>query len=317
MIQLFDWSAGLLVGIPATAGLAAVALIGYLFGRRTPQSPPVTLPSVGPRELHRAARVARQLQDAIDELRQQLAEHRTYVDRFKTRIEEAADIDKHAALDLLSEESELVILPTLQLASRLSTAYDQFRKQSQVLSNFTEGRTDPLTGLGNASAFEEQMELSLADYNQTGTPSSVAMINVADPDDMAPGSDEHRDFVKRLATDIERCAREHDFVARLGGVEFAVLMPKTNLTGARAFGSRFREQLRKNRSLTADCGIAEALSADTPQAWLSRADSALYSARATGKGAQFLHTGESLQRDNQPLDWSHSDSNGQVVATEA
>ncbi|QDU56268.1 GGDEF domain-containing protein [Aeoliella mucimassa] len=276
---VWDWLNGALIGLPATAGLAAVALIGYVFGRRSRQLPEGNLGSVGPRELHRAARVAKQMEDTIEQIRRQLAEHRSYVDRFKSKVNEAAEFDPRAALHMLSAESEQVILPTLRLASRLSHAYDELRQQSQVLSNFTEGRTDPVTGLGNTPALEEQLELALGDHERGKTPASIALISVEEPDDIAPGSEEHREFVKRIAAEVERCARDPDYIARLGGVEFAVLLPKTNLSGARIFGSRLRKQISESRGLLAGCGIAEALPADTPQSWLSRADSALYSAR--------------------------------------
>ncbi|MCO6043409.1 GGDEF domain-containing protein [Aeoliella sp. ICT_H6.2] len=301
-MELFDWFSGVLVGIPVTMSLAAVALLGYVFGRRTRVVEPSNLAAVGPRELHRAARVARQMEDTIDELRQQLAEHRNFVDRFKHKVDEASMYDPRSALNLLSNESEEIILPTLKLASRLSHAYDELRQQSQVLSNFTEGRTDPVTGLGNTPAFEEQLQLALGDRTRGGPPASIALVSVEPPAELTPGSDEHREFIKRVATEVERCVRGHDYIARLGGAEFAVLMPKTPLSGARVFGTRLRRQLIANRQLEAGCGIAEALPADTAQGWLSRADSALYSARAVGGAAQYLHTGEGLQVDNEPVE---------------
>lgn len=300
-MELFDWLAGTLDGIPVTMGLASVALVGYLFGRRTRQPETKALTSVGPRELHRAARIARQLEDTIDELRKQVAEHRTYITHFKSAIDGAAGYEARQALDVLANESQQVIMPTLRLASRLSHAYDELRQQSQALSNFTEGRTDPVTGLGNTPALEEQMELLMGDRAQGGQTASVALVSVAPPADATPGGDFHRDFVRRVATEIERCVREHDYIARIGGSEFAILMPKTSLSGARIFGSRLRKQLVEARGMIAGCGIAEAMENDTAQSWLSRADSALYSARAEGQGGQYLHTGEFLQADNQPL----------------
>lgn len=300
-MDFFTFAGGALVGIPATMGLAAVALLGYLFGRRGQTVVAANLAAVGPRELHRAARIARQLEDTIEEVRQQLAEHRTYVDRFRDKVDEASKFDPHSALNQLSTESEQVILPTLRLASSLSHAYDELRQQAQALSNFTEGRTDLITGLGNAPALEEQLELALGDQSRGGTPASIALVSVDAPLDATPGSDAHRDFVKQLASEIEGCVRDHDYVARLGGVEFAILLPKTSLSGARVFGTRLRKLLANNRGLQAGCGLAEAMTADTAEAWLSRADSALYSARASEGSTQYLHTGVSLQADNEPL----------------
>jgi len=293
----FDWAQSAGVGIPATVALATVALLGYMFGRRTRSANESNLGSVGPRELHRAARIACQLEDTIDGLRKQLAEHRNHVVRFKTKVAGAAEFDPSKALAILSTEAEQVILPTLRLASQLSLAYDDLRQQSQTLSNFTEGRTDPLTGLGNTPALEEQLELALADC-RAGVPGSIAIVSVDAPAGVHPGDNAHREFVKRIADEIEQCVRDNDYVARLGGAEFAVLMPKTTLAGARIFGARQRARFEQNLNLAGSVGITEFSTSDTIQAALSRADSALYSARATGGGAQYVHTGSSIQADS-------------------
>lgn len=292
-----DWAQGAIVGIPATVALATVALLGYMFGCRTRSAGGSNLGSVGPRELHRAARIACQLEDTIDGLRKQLAEHRNHVVRFKTKVAGASEFDPNEALAILSTEAEQVILPTLRLASQLSLAYDELRQQSQSLSNFTEGRTDPLTGLGNTPALEEQLELALADC-RAGVPASVAIVSVEAPAGIHPGDNAHREFVKRVADEIEQCVRDYDYVARLGGAEFAVLMPKTTLAGARIFGARQRSRFEQHLSLAGSVGITELATSDSTQAALSRADSALYSARATGGSAQYVHTGSFIQADS-------------------
>lgn len=299
-MELIDWATGALVGIPATMGLAAVALIGYLFGRRSRQTPVSDLSAVGPRQLHRAARVARQLEDTIDQLRKQIAEHRSYVDRFKLKLDEAAQFDPSSAVQLLSTESDQVIVPTLRLASRLSHTYDELRLQSKTLSNFTEGRTDAATGLGNTPALEEQLRLAINDHSDKGWPAAILLLSVAPPADVRPGSDAHHCFVKHLAAEIEHGVRDQDYLARLGGTEFAILLSNTSLATARVVGGRLRNQLADHGQLAAACGIADVLPADTHQSWLSRADSALYSARATGRSAQFHHTGITLQADRGP-----------------
>ncbi len=293
---IVGWGSGGAYGIPQTLALASIALIGYLFGKRTRQ-PVLTLPPAAPKELHRAARVAKQLEDTIDLLRRSLAQHRTHVTRFQTKLSEVADCRSDEVMTLLSEEAEMVVAPTLRLAMQLSHAYDELRQQSQSLANFTEGRTDPITGLGNAIALEEQMELLLAESGESGPSASIALVSVDLPKEAHPHSEAHRDFVKSIAGEIELSVRENDYLARLGGAEFAILMPKTTLTGARIFGKRLRRRLEEQLHMTVSCGLSETLAEDTPQAVLSRADSALYSARATGQGAQFLHNGHRIQAD--------------------
>src|SRR4029079_12953718 len=77
------------VALPATAALAAVALVGYVFGQRTRK--PVLGPFDGRRqkEIERAARIAWQLESIADRLRQDLVSHHSQVEAFKMRLRQA------------------------------------------------------------------------------------------------------------------------------------------------------------------------------------------------------------------------------------
>ncbi len=291
-----SWLAGVEFGIPETVALAAVALIGYLFGRSSVKTKTVSLSAAGPKELHRAARIARQLEDTIDDVRRGLAIHQTHVARFKKSVGEASLASDEDVMPLLSIEAENVLVPTLRLATQLSQAYDQLRKHSKSLANFTEGRTDPMTGLGNSLALEEQLELQLAD--RTGGTYTASLVLISANCDPGVGANEPgRELTKTIAGHIEHCIRENDYVARIGGNDFAVLLSNTSLAGARVFGTRLRSRLELQMGILANCGLAEALSGDTPGSLLSRADSALYSARADRPGAQYVHSGHVIQAD--------------------
>lgn len=293
----FGWTIAWGSGIPETVALGAVALLGYMFGQRSRPQPLVSASSVGPKELQRAARIARQLEETIDAVRQSIAKHQAHVSQFKKRVGEASEVTNQDLWPLLSSEAENLLVPTLRLATQLSHAYDQLRKHSKKLANFTEGRTDPLTGLGNSLALEEQLELQLADRTGGGYTASIILVS-AHPESAPMGADDgNRDTTRNIASHIEHCVRDNDYVARIGGNDFAIVLANTPLSGARVFGTRLRSRLELQMGLLANCGIAEALPADTPHALLSRADSALYSARADRPGAQYLHTGGSIQAD--------------------
>lgn len=98
--------------------------------------------------------------------------------------------------------------------------------------------------------------------------------------------------LKRLVAVLRDCVREVDRIGRLGGEEFCVVLPLTNIAGAALVAERMRKCLAeghfewqgKTWPLTASFGVAEAESGDvSPEAVLGRADQAMYRAKAQGR----------------------------------
>ena len=87
-----------------------------------------------------------------------------------------------------------------------------------------QARFDNLTGLLGHRAFHEALEIELG---RTGAPFTLASIDI---DDFKLINDLHGhpigdEALRRVAETLRRCAGEHDSVFRVGGEEFAVLMP--------------------------------------------------------------------------------------------
>jgi diguanylate cyclase (GGDEF)-like protein len=162
---------------------------------------------------------------------------------------------------------------------------------------FTEGRIDRLTGVGNGKALEEQLEVLLSAMERGGALFTVALvsIDVCDPLEPEETHDGGRQLLQDIATTIQITMRDSDFVARYGTDEFVVVMPHTSLAGGSVFAERLRQRVKKELPATVSCGIAEAAAKDTIKMLLSRADSALYSAKAAGTNRQFLHTGTQIR----------------------
>lgn len=291
---MIDWNSVVVPGLQETVALAAVALTGYLFGQRT-RRPAEEVDAVDHQsEIDRATRIAHQLEQTATALRTELATHHAKLLRFKRRLRTVKNDGNEMAWESLCEEAEAILSPTLQLANQLSQAYDQIRQQSNSLLAFSEGRIDPVTGVGNGRALEELLNVLLASQSRSVGRFSIALIGL-DPNaetdaPLATVTENTTEAELRdLADLIQTTLRDHDFVARYGGDEFVVVMPQTGLAGGCVFGDRLRRKVRTQLSTTVCCGLAVATDGDGIKELLARADSALYSAKATGPDRQFAH----------------------------
>src|SRR5688500_12337408 len=77
------------VALPVAAGLAAVVLVGYIFGTRTRSKVETEIDGRRQRELERAAGIAWHLETVADRLRKDLATHHSQVELFKNRLRRA------------------------------------------------------------------------------------------------------------------------------------------------------------------------------------------------------------------------------------
>lgn len=87
---------------------------------------------------------------------------------------------------------------------------------------------------------------------------------------------------------LQRCIRRGDLLARWGGDEFVLVLPKTSLDSAKALAKSIRQQLKHSSHggdfrVTLSLGVAEREQDESPAALMARADQALYRAKAAGK----------------------------------
>lgn len=102
------------------------------------------------------------------------------------------------------------------------------------------------------------------------------------------------------------CSRPTVLVGRLGGQEFGILLPATDLAGARQVAERFRREVahtptelgQSRVAITISVGVAELEPDDPgPNSVLERADAALYRAKRRGRNRvemNCLHSDEAL-----------------------
>lgn len=150
--------------------------------------------------------------------------------------------------------------------------------------------TDGLTGLANRRALNEATAHALAMSDRNQQPFAVVM---ADVDHFKRINDQlgHRAGDEALAAFARRlraALRAQDLPFRYGGEEFCMLLPDTDAPGARVLAERLRLAVAQPASeampaVSASFGAAVWQAGDTADAMLSRADRALYRAKALGR----------------------------------
>jgi len=155
-------------------------------------------------------------------------------------------------------------------------------------------RTDPLTGLNNRRAFFDYGEVIGRQRRASVAQYAVAMIDL---DHFKAINDRygHRvgdETLQKVAKTILLNMREADIAGRIGGEEFAIILPRTSVEAAAQLAERLRLSIAEivvyggvnEVRLTASIGVAECISADvTLEDTLNRADQALYKAKESGR----------------------------------
>lgn len=159
---------------------------------------------------------------------------------------------------------------------------------------FDMAMTDPLTKVLNRRAFYRFAEREVLRASRHGKPVSVLLFDI---DHFKQVNDVHGhgvgdEVLTRLAECVTRSVRDEDLVGRLGGEEFAILLPETVPQRAVVLANRIRESVSTLRfsgkqaafGVTISIGISEPGFADldiVPA--LERADNALYKAKQAGR----------------------------------
>lgn len=150
-------------------------------------------------------------------------------------------------------------------------------------------RTDPLTGLHNRRAFDDGLELELAVVERTQSPLSLLVLDVDHFKQINDsfGHDAGDKVLRSIAQVLSGCVRIIDIVARVGGEEFAVILPHTDATGAHEVAQRMRVAVAQASWLvqptTVSIGAASLRNAETASSLVARADAALYAAKKSGR----------------------------------
>ncbi len=149
--------------------------------------------------------------------------------------------------------------------------------------------TDALTGLNNRRSFDHSLQLELAIVERRNTPLSLLMLDVDHFKRINDnfGHEAGDKVLVAIAQMLNGCARVVDVVARVGGEEFAVILPNTDADGAMDVAERMRTAVAQANWLahpaTISIGVATLQMKESASRLYSRADAALYAAKAAGR----------------------------------
>ena len=155
--------------------------------------------------------------------------------------------------------------------------------------------TDALTGLHNRRYMESHLKTLVAESVRSGRPLSMLVADIDHFKNVNDtyGHDVGDTVLKEFSVRLKRNSRGVDLASRLGGEEFVIIMPDTDIARAYQVGERLRAFVAaenftisggKSIRVTASVGISTLERADdTPETIFKRADNALYAAKRRGR----------------------------------
>jgi len=203
---------------------------------------------------------------------------------WQTKVISSGDFSQR--VDFMGEFSESFNLMVQQL--------DESRQQLEIAS-----RTDALTGVNNRRHFSELLGAEIERCRRYSCCLSVMMFDldhfkkVNDTYGHAAGDEALRTFARTLQ---RSGLRKNDYWGRLGGEEFALALPETDLDSALIPAERIRSMLEETSvqhgpvmfRITVSIGISQYQPGDTIETVLGRADQAMYEAKQTGRNRTCL-----------------------------
>ncbi len=166
--------------------------------------------------------------------------------------------------------------------------------------------TDHLTGLANRRRFERQLEREVSRTLRYGRPFCLLLLDIDNFKlvNDTYGHEAGDEVIRRLALTLQAGTRGIDLAARIGGEEFAVILPETDFEGGLDVAERLRAAISETEispagTITASFGVAEfPLCAAGGRELLAVADVALYQAKRGGRDR--VERGVIMEANRQP-----------------
>ncbi len=190
------------------------------------------------------------------------------------------------------------------METRSRSLEEELQKSSQQVGDLRlqlenvrkESLTDPLTGVANRKAFDNELAAAIAESRASGQPMALFMCDIdrfkAFNDTWGHQTGDH--VIKLVAACISENVKGRDTAARYGGEEFAVIVRKAGIASAAKLAEQIRANVQSKKlikkstgdilgSITVSIGVAELAEGEDGTMLIQRADMCLYRAKHAGR----------------------------------
>jgi len=224
------------------------------------------------------------------------------ISQLKSAIAKNIDLIKEGVEDFVGQTTtrhEAVGIRSESLVTKIK----QMEKETELLQQkLAENREkllyDTLTGVQSRLAYDEQIEQEIARWERYGSPFSYAILdldhfkNINDKYGHSAGDN----VLKIIANMMLQQIRKSDFIFRIGGEEFVLLLTNTNVAQAGVLVEKLRKAIKAREfsfnqervTLSLSAGLTETWDGDSVKSIYERADAALYRAKNSGRDCQVV-----------------------------
>jgi diguanylate cyclase len=224
------------------------------------------------------------------------------ISQLKSAIAKNIDLIRGGVEDYVGRANtrhEAIEVRNKKLSSKISKMEKETEQlQQKLIENREKLLYDSLTGVRSRLAYDEHIEKELARWKRYGSFFSYAILDI---DHFKSINDQYGHSagdkaLKLIAELMMQQIRKSDFIFRIGGEEFVVLLTNTGVSKAEVLVEKLRKTVNDSAfhfnlervDLSLSAGITEARDGDDTESIYERADSALYRAKNSGRNCQFV-----------------------------
>jgi diguanylate cyclase (GGDEF)-like protein len=243
-----------------------------------------------------------EMKENVDVLSKEIINHDNKLEEHKTNINQSSSLSSLSAIQsVLENEISNVLDANSKLNQNLHVAKEQIAEQQEDLNLLRiQVVTDELTGLYNRRGYEN---LIIREFRRAKRYNRDLSLIIGDIDHFKKINDTHGHFMgdkvlQVFANILKKYLRESDICTRIGGEEFAVIIPEQSEENASSVAEKIRQIILKSTfifdnvkiSFTSSFGVSSTNNAKDFEDLFKNADKALYHAKQTGRNKVCTYT---------------------------